>query len=124
MNAKTIFNIFLLLFGITTATAQKNSFIRAQDVYAVQQQDYLLIDVRTPEEYQEETIPSAINIDVENDAFRSEVEKIDKNTPLIIFCKLGGRSETAAEILNNLGFTNVKEIEGGFEAWKTVQEGK
>ncbi|WP_448607053.1 rhodanese-like domain-containing protein [Paenimyroides ceti] len=123
MNIKIILGIFLL-FGITTATAQQASFIRAQDVSAVQQQDYLLIDVRTPEEYQEGTIPSAINIDVENDAFRSEVEKIDKNTPLIIFCKLGGRSETAAEILSNIGFTNVKEIEGGFEAWRAVQEGK
>ncbi len=123
MNIKIILGIFLL-FGITTATAQQSSFIRAQDVSAVQQQDYLLIDVRTPEEYQEGTIPSAINIDVENDAFRSEVEKIDKNTPLIIFCKLGGRSETAAEILSNIGFTNVKEIEGGFEAWRAVQEGK
>lgn len=123
MNIKIILGIFLL-FSITTATAQQSSFIRAQDVSAVQQQDYLLIDVRTPEEYQEGTIPSAINIDVENDAFRSEVEKIDKNTPLIIFCKLGGRSETAAEILSNIGFTNVKEIEGGFEAWRAVQEGK
>lgn len=121
MNIKIIFSIFLLL-SITTATAQKSSFIRAQEVSAVQLKDFLLIDVRTPEEYQEETIPSAININVENDSFRSEVEKIDKNTPLIIFCKSGGRSETAAEILNNLGFTNVKEIEGGFEAWKALQE--
>ena len=121
MNTKIIFSIFLLL-SIMTATAQKSSFIRAQEVSVVQLKDFLLIDVRTPEEYQEETIPSAININVENDSFRSEVEKIDKNTPLIIFCKSGGRSETAAEILNNLGFTNVKEIEGGFEAWKALQE--
>lgn len=121
MNIKIIFSIFLLL-SIMTATAQKSSFIRAQEISAVQLKDFLLIDVRTPEEYQEETIPSAININVENDSFRSEVEKIDKNTPLIIFCKSGGRSETAAEILNNLGFTNVKEIEGGFEAWKALQE--
>ena len=85
------------------------------------------LDVRTPEEYNENSAEHSINIPVffkqngaliPNHKFIDLVqEKFDKNTPLILGCRSGGRSMNAATILKENGFTTLANLEGGFIEW-------
>ncbi len=79
---------------------------------------YNLIDVRTPEEFAQASILKAKNIDFNADSFEEELNKLDKEKPLFIYCKSGGRSEKAVEKAKEMGFNRIIELDGGFEAWK------
>ncbi len=76
-----------------------------------------VLDVRTPGEWAEGTIANAEKIDYYNDNFATEIEKLDKTKPVFVYCKKGGRSSSAAEILKEKGFTKVFNLDGGISAW-------
>lgn len=77
-----------------------------------------LIDVRTASEFEEGTIDGAENIDFLKDNFSSQLDRLDKDRPVYIFCKSGGRSAKATKIFKEKGFENVYELQGGFQAWQ------
>lgn len=76
----------------------------------------VLLDVRTPEEFQEGRIPHAINIDVADESFSRRVASMDKSKTYFIYCRSGGRSLRACSIMNSLGFTVINLI-GGIMSW-------
>ena len=77
-----------------------------------------LVDVRTPEEYQEGHIEGAANIDfLDPLVFEEEFAKLDRNKPLMIYCRSGGRSAEAAEKLEAMGFKEIYDLEGGYLQW-------
>jgi thioredoxin 1 len=76
-----------------------------------------LLDVRTPDEYSQGHLEKAENIDYKNAAFKEQVEKLDKNKPVFVYCLSGGRSSAAAKVLHEKGFTDVYEMQGGFMKW-------
>lgn len=76
-----------------------------------------LIDVRTPGEFASEHIKNATNIDINGESFDSEIDKLDKNKPVYVYCLSGGRSSSAAKILKSKGFNNIFELKGGVLAW-------
>lgn len=76
-----------------------------------------VLDVRTPEEWAEGTIAKAEKMNYHNDDFATQVEKLDKTKPVFVYCKRGGRSASAAEILKEKGFTKVYNLDGGITAW-------
>ncbi len=77
----------------------------------------LLVDVRTVEEYDRGAIPTAINIPHEVIADKVLVEAPGKDTPLILYCKTGRRTQVAFDALVQLGYTHVKQYKGGYEEW-------
>jgi len=77
-----------------------------------------LIDVRTPQEWSTGHIAGAQHIDWFRDDFKSEATKLDKAKPVRIYCAAGGRSEDARELLIEMGFIDVKDLDGGIQAWK------
>ena len=81
-----------------------------------------LVDVRTAEEFQAGTLSEAVNIDCKKDNFESELQKLDKNNKLFIFCQRGGRSADAHKIALKAGFQQVIELEGGYEAWQKAKQ--
>lgn len=81
-----------------------------------------LIDVRTPEEYNAGHIPNAININFNDPAFQSNIQKLDKQKPILLYCAAGGRSARALKIVNDLKFKEVYELSVGFNGWS--QSGK
>lgn len=85
--------------------------------------DYIILDVRTPEEFAEKHIPNAIN--VPNETIGDEpIPELPKEDQLIlVYCRSGNRSKQAAEKLVALGYTNVYEF-GGIKDWtgETVSE--
>ena len=77
---------------------------------------YIILDVRTQEEYEEGHIPGAVLIpDTEVEA-RAEGELPDKDQLILVYCRSGRRSKLAAQILVKLGYTNIKEF-GGIIDW-------
>lgn len=78
-----------------------------------------LLDVRTPGEYAEGAIAGAKNVDVTAPGFLQKVEalKLKKEEPVYLYCRSGGRSTRAMNILQEQGFTKVYNLEGGFTAW-------
>ncbi|MFK5883565.1 MAG: rhodanese-like domain-containing protein [Candidatus Izemoplasma sp.] len=86
--------------------------------------EYQFIDVRTSGEYYEEHIPGfTINIDyyLFEDNY-SLLDNLDKNIPIVIMCNSGNRSVSAAEIMLDLGFTEVYNLEYGIQGWTGVTE--
>ncbi len=80
--------------------------------------DFVILDVRTPEEFAEGYVEDAILIDFYSESFRSEVNALDKNKTYLIYCRSGNRSGKALKIMEELGFTEVYNISGGMLEWK------
>ncbi|OZV69381.1 thioredoxin [Winogradskyella aurantia] len=81
-------------------------------------EDAQLIDVRTPEEFEEGHILNAQNIDFSSPTFDEEVNKLDKSRPVILYCRSGGRSAKCAEKMKEAGFKKIYDLEGGISKWQ------
>jgi len=95
----------------------------------LQQQDWIsqlnadpnavILDVRTEDEWNDGIIPNAINIDIyKGQGFIYAIEELDKSKNYYVYCKAGGRSEQACNIMNQLGFENTYNLIGGMMQWK------
>lgn len=79
----------------------------------------VILDVRTEDECNEGIIPNAIMIDIyKGQGFIYQVEELDKTKNYYVYCKAGGRSAQACAVMNQLGFENTFNLEGGFMQWK------
>lgn len=78
---------------------------------------YIILDTRTQEEYDEGHIPGAILIPHEEILEKAEDALTDKNQLILVYCRSGRRSKLAAEDLQKLGYTNIREF-GGIIDWK------
>ncbi|GAB1307878.1 hypothetical protein KH5_05610 [Urechidicola sp. KH5] len=76
-----------------------------------------LIDVRTEEEYEGGYILDAENINFTSDDFKDEMNRLDKKTPVLVYCMAGGRSTKATAVLEKLGFEKVFNYTGGYGEW-------
>ncbi len=81
-------------------------------------QNSVILDVRTPEEYEEKHIPKSKLINVQDaQSFVEEIEKLDKTKSYYLYCKSGGRSAMACNIMEQMGFSDVSNLEGGITDW-------
>ena len=80
------------------------------------QEGYIILDVRTQEEYDQGHIPGAILLS--NTEIQAKAEEVltDKDQLILVYCRSGRRSKLAAEALVELGYTNIKEF-GGIIDW-------
>lgn len=78
----------------------------------------VILDVRTEEEWNDGIIPNAINIDIyKGQGFIYQVEELDKTKNYYVYCKAGGRSAQACNIMGQLGFETTYNLMGGFSEW-------
>ena len=77
-----------------------------------------LVDVRTPEEFEEGHLKGALLIDVSEDDFAESIESLDKEKPVYVYCRSGKRSSKAAGIMKEKGFKQVFNLDGGIEGWE------
>jgi rhodanese-related sulfurtransferase len=80
----------------------------------------VLLDVRTPTEFNVSHIPDAINVDYENINFKDEVKKLDKLKTYFVYCRSGNRSSKAIVIMKNEGIKNIYELQGGISAYPVL----
>ena len=80
-------------------------------------EDFILLDVREESEYEESNIDGSVLVPLSE--FDDRIQDFDKDKAYVVHCKMGGRSARAVAAMLDLGFENVKNLEGGIEAWIT-----
>lgn len=69
----------------------------------------VIIDVRTPEEFAEQHLQGALNINLRDADFVQQIQALDRSTPYAVYCRSGNRSAQAVQIMKDLGFTSVSD---------------
>ena len=83
-----------------------------------QDDNAIILDVRTEAETEEGIIPNAIIADIyQPQEFMNQIEVLDKSKTFYVYCRSGGRSAQACAIMNQLGFSDTKNLIGGFTQW-------
>ena len=83
-------------------------------------ENFVILDIRTPDEYQSGHIENAHNIDFYFSTFEDDLDKLDKTLTYLIYCRSGGRSGQALEKMENLNFEIVYNMLGGMIKWKSL----
>jgi rhodanese-related sulfurtransferase len=133
MKIKTLLKLALaltlnmvLLYGCAGTTAgpavQINEDITAQEAYSLVQEnldnpDFMIIDVRTPDEYASGHIENSVLINISGDDFEAKIGELDREGRYLVYCKSGGRSRSAAGYMQEQGFQEVYNMLGGIGAW-------
>ena len=112
--------ILLLLLSSCSSSDDNLGYeqISMEDAKVIMDEEkgYIILDVRTPDEFAEKHIPNAINIPNETIGTEEIAELPDKEQKILVYCRSGNRSKQAAEKLVKLGYANVVEI-GGINDW-------
>lgn len=85
------------------------------DIYNKKDSNYVFIDVRQPEEWEEGTIPGVKKISLGD--LESHLDELDKDKKYIMVCRSGGRSNKASSMMLQHGFKDVSNFQGGMLAW-------
>lgn len=81
-------------------------------------QDAIIIDVRTEDEFNEKRIPKAINVDIfKGQGFVYRIEELDKEKEYFVYCRSGARSENACNLMHQLGIEKTYNLVGGIMQW-------
>lgn len=126
----SVFASLLLVFGCNAQDqktsskekAQKSSELLPQpgDISLtemsalMEKKDIVLLDVRTPDEYAEGAIPNAKLINVNSADFKQKVDELGRDKAVIVYCRSGARSSRAMGLMNDMGFNEVYNLEGGY----------
>ncbi|MGB9936805.1 MAG: rhodanese-like domain-containing protein [Methanobacterium sp.] len=81
--------------------------------------NYVPLDVRTPDEYEAGHIENATLLNAKSADFEEKLEEMDKNKKYFVYCRRGPRSTKAANLMKKHGFNEIYEIVGGFDKWKS-----
>ena len=122
MNPQKI-NVILLLLCLTALSAwAQNGPTHLHPQQAAQwletDKTVVVLDVRTPAEYKQGHLKGAVNVDYNAPDFEQQLARLDKNKPYLVHCAVGGRSTKSLPVLQKLGFTNVRHLDGGLQAWQ------
>ena len=121
----TLFSGFLLALFLFTGCNQNkppesNSYRQVSSKEAAtmmeEETDYIILDVRTPEEYEEKHITGAVNLPNETIKTEEITQLPDKEQLILVYCRSGNRSKQASQKLADLGYTNIVEF-GGIKDW-------
>ena len=117
------------LYGCTSQTESTDQSFRdigAQESFDLIQRnqgntDFIIVDIRTPQELNEGHIENAVNIDFYSEAFKGDLDRLEKNRTYFIYCRSGNRSGRAVPVMKELGFKEVYNLSVGIKGW--VAEG-
>ena len=115
--------VFIITFSSTifSCTLFNNESINQINsdelVEFVELNDAILLDVRTKDEFNSGYIENSLNIDYFSDEFYINVDKLDKNIPIILYCRSGRRSGLSANKMKKLGFKEIYNLDGGVLEW-------
>lgn len=110
--------LYAFLVVVNLACSQNSSgTIPITDISEEKLEGAVLLDVRTPQEFNAGHLQGALNMDWLSGEFDTLVKPLKKNETIYVYCKMGGRSAKAQARLKELGFTKVVNLEGGYDAW-------
>ncbi len=134
MKAKPSFSVLLILVGLLAISLAQADVddqdpfttieVNAAKEFVALHENAVIMDVRTPVEYEMSHIPGAVNVNVQDESFEGMVVALDPNKTYIVHCTknpANGRSNRALEKLQRLGFKHLYSLEGGYVAWKDAE---
>ena len=100
--------------------------VTAQEAFTLIQEnqnnpDFIILDVRTPEEFADGHIEKAINMDFYSDTFRNELNDLDKSKAYLLHCRSGNRSGNTLKIMKELNFMKIYHMTGGSIEWQAEE---
>jgi len=125
--SRKLLTVFLIVVSVAAAIAAYDHLQSQSSTYgdiSIEQAmllietrpDLVIVDVRTPEEYETGYIEDAVNICVTCDA-QELLDNLNPDDEILLYCRTGSRSATAARILNENGYRKVYNMLGGITAW-------
>ncbi len=108
--------IFVMLLTSCGVSSEGYSNVTAEEAkQLIDNKEVVVLDVRTPEEFEEGHIPNSILVPVQKLEFR--LNELGKEEHYLVVCRSGNRSTQAGEILINNKFTNIYNMTGGMNNW-------
>ncbi len=80
--------------------------------------EFVVLDVRTPEEYRDGHLEGAVMIDFRSKGFREKLEALDRGKTYLVYCRTGRRSGSAIPMMEEMGFRRIYHLSDGIKAWK------
>jgi len=114
--SRLLFTFLFLIFSCSFLIPEIN-FISSSDLNELEEDKYILIDVRTTDEYQSGFIQNAVNIDYYSEMFNSDILSFEKDSKIILYCRTNNRSAKSANLLLDNGYLDINVIEGGITSW-------
>lgn len=114
--------LMLLFIGIFSFSCAQISSKPITEVSQNEINSVILVDVRTPEEFEAGHLENAININWFDTDFANRISEIRKEETIYVYCKKGGRSAKAQQLLDSLGYKKVINLEGGYDAWSASKK--
>ena len=119
-------NLLLMTLLVTglSACAQKggsNLAVNQVSEMLADSQEIVLIDVRTPEEFQQGHLEGATLINFYDANFQEELKKLDSTKKYVVYCRSGGRSSKSVKAMKKMGFNDVYNMSGGVLAWQRAE---
>ena len=134
MKEKSLLSGLLLLVGLLAVSLVQadddgqdsvtSIEVNAAKDFVARHENAVIMDVRTPVEYEMSHITGSVNVNVQDESFEDMVIALDRNKTYIVHCTknpAGGRSSRALETLQSLGFKHLYSLEGGYIAWKDAE---
>lgn len=112
--------ILFLSISLAACSQQQSSYKNIDNKKfseLMQQPNTVILDVRTPAEYQQGHIPHATLINFHDQNFSQELDSLDKSKTYLVYCAVGGRSSKASQLLVDKGFKYVDNLEHGYSQW-------
>lgn len=107
---KTVALIILLMLGFSNLSGAKS------------QPPPIIVDVRTPEEFADNHLKEAINLDFRDQSFETKIKALNKDQPYFLYCRSGNRSGQAEKLMKSLGFKSVENLGSLQEAAKKLKK--
>lgn len=107
----------LLLTGCSASASATPKLSIEEFAAKAAEPNIIVLDVRTPGEFAQGRLANAINIDFQSGYFAEEVSKLDKNATYAVYCRSGNRSGEAVKVMEELGFTDMYDMNGGVIDW-------
>lgn len=118
MTMRRVFYCVFILMLTLGCQQQTVEIIDADKLKELKAEGVVVVDIRTPQEYNQGHIPGVKHIDYRGANFIEEMQKLDVNAPVVIHCASGGRSGNATKQLQEVGFTKIYDYSGGFNDWR------
>jgi rhodanese-related sulfurtransferase len=107
----------ILLVGCSTSTAGATNMNVVEFSKKITESGVVILDVRTPGEFAEGFIEGAQMIDFQSGNFETEIGTLDKDLTYAVYCRSGNRSGQAVKVMQDAGFLNLFNLEGGVIDW-------
>ncbi|PWH84718.1 rhodanese-like domain-containing protein [Brumimicrobium oceani] len=113
-----IFSSLQMIFAQSTINERHESVGNAEFKEALESGEYILLDTRTVEEYEERHIEGSKLVEYNGGDMDDDLKPMPRDQKYLVYCAVGVRSKVAMERMKELGFPHVLELDKGIKEWK------